>query len=153
MFPGPDSFFPGQEFRFPGWETAFPRAELAFPRGVLAFPGRKLPIPGGILLFQRRATGRKSKKGARLGRSQNFHERQLMAERQVLLDSINIGCANQLRIAQASPPFWILALQQMPFAGASSRDFAGASDLEPFAHRLPGLNSFGSSHKIEFVDL
>ena len=76
-----------------------------------------------------------------------------MAERQVLLNSINIGCAEHLRIAQASPTFWILALQQMPSAGASSRDFAGASNLEPFAHRLPGLNSFGSSHKIEVADL
>jgi hypothetical protein len=76
-----------------------------------------------------------------------------MAERQVLLDSINVGCANHLRIAQASPAFWILALQQMPSAGASSRDFAGASYLEPFAHRLSGLNSFGSPHRIEIVDL
>jgi len=76
-----------------------------------------------------------------------------MAERQVLLDSINVGCANHLRIAQASPTFWILALQQMPSAGASSRDFAGASNLEPFAHRLSGLNSFGSPHRIEIVDL
>ena len=83
----------------------------------------------------------------------NFHERQSVAERQVLLNSINVGCAKHLRIAQASPAFWILALQQMPSAGASSRDFAGASDLEPFAHRLPGLNSFGSPHKFEFADL
>jgi hypothetical protein len=76
-----------------------------------------------------------------------------VAEGQVLLNSINIGCAKHLRIAQASPTFWILALQQMPSAGTPSRDFAGARDLEPFAHRLPGLNSFGSPHKIEFVDL
>jgi len=76
-----------------------------------------------------------------------------MAERQILFDSINVGCANQLRIAQASTTFWVLALQQMAFAGASSRDFAGARDLEPFAHRLPGLNSFGSSHKIESADM
>jgi hypothetical protein len=44
-------------------------------------------------------------------RSQNFHQRQLMAERQILLNSINIGCAKHLRIAQAPPTFWILALQ------------------------------------------
>jgi len=76
-----------------------------------------------------------------------------MAERQILLNSINVGCANQLRIAQAPPTFWILALQQMPPAGSASDDFASASDLEPFAHRLPGLNSFGSPHRIEIVDL
>ena len=76
-----------------------------------------------------------------------------MAERQILFDSINVGGAKNLRIAQASPTFWILALQQMPPAGSASQDFAGASNLEPFAHRLSGLNSFGSPHKIEFVDL
>ena len=75
-----------------------------------------------------------------------------MAERQILLDSINIGCAKHLRIAQASPTFWILALQQVTSAGSASDDFAGASNLEPFAHRFSGLNSFGSPHKIEFAD-
>ncbi len=83
---------------------------------------------------------RKSNKGATL-----------MAERQILLNSINVGCVKHLRVAQAPTTFWILALEQMPSAGASSRDFAGASDLEPFGHRFPGLNSFGSSHKIKFV--
>jgi hypothetical protein len=88
-----------------------------------------------------------------LGLSESLRPLLSVAEGQVLLNSINIGCAKHLRIAQASPPFWILALQQMPSTGASSRDFAGASDLEPFAHRLPGLNPFGSPHEIEFVDL
>jgi len=82
-----------------------------------------------------------------------FNRSQLMAERQILLNSINVGCAKHLHIAQAAPTFWILALQQMPPAGSASQDFAGASNLEPFAHRLPGLNSFGSSHKIEVADL
>jgi hypothetical protein len=78
---------------------------------------------------------------------------QLVAEGQVLLNSINVGCVKHLRIAQASPTFWILALQQVTSAGASPRDFAGARDLEAFAHRLPGLNPFGSPHKIEFGNL
>jgi hypothetical protein len=59
---------------------------------------------------------------------------QLVAEGQILLDSIYVRCVKHLRIAQASTTFWILALQQMPSAGAPACDFAGASDLEPFAH-------------------
>jgi hypothetical protein len=59
---------------------------------------------------------------------------QSVAEGQILLDSIYVGCVKHLRIAQASTTFWILALQQVTSAGASPRDFAGASDLEPFAH-------------------
>jgi hypothetical protein len=70
-----------------------------------------------------------------------------MAEWQILLSSINVGCVKHVHIAQASATFWILALQQMPPAGIPARDFAVASNLESFAHRLPGLNSFGSPHK------
>jgi len=78
---------------------------------------------------------------------------QSVAEWQILLDSIYVGCVKHLRIAQASPTLWILPLQQMPSAGAPACYFAGARDLEAFAHRLPGLNSFGSPHKIEFGNL
>jgi hypothetical protein len=76
-----------------------------------------------------------------------------VAEGQILLNSIYVGCVKHLRIAQASPTFWILALQQVTPAGAPACDFAGASNLESFAHRLPGLNSFRSPHKIEVADL
>jgi hypothetical protein len=78
--------------------------------------------------------------------SPNFHERESVAERQVLLNPINVGWVKHLGVAQASPAFWILALEQMTSAGTSSSNFASAGDLEAFAHRLPGLNSFGTSH-------
>jgi len=158
--------FPGSELPIPGWETAFSRAELAFPGPELPFPRADLPIPTADLAFPRGIlafagqeiadSGQRfvvSEAGNRHKNPQIQQRRHLMAEGQVLLNSINVGCANQLRIAQASPTFWILALQQMPSAGASSRDFAVASDLEPFAHGLPRLNSFGPPHKFEFVDL
>ena len=77
----------------------------------------------------------------------------LVAERQILFDSVHVRWSDEGGLSQGPAAFGIFALQQMPSAGASSRDFAGAGNLEPFAHRLPGLNSFGSSHKIEFADL
>jgi len=52
-----------------------------------------------------------------------------VAEGQILLNPINVGWVKQLGVPQALPTFWVLALLQMPSAGASLRDFAG-----PFAH-------------------
>ena len=69
-----------------------------------------------------------------------------MAERQILFDAVNVGCAEHLRVAQASPTFWVLALQQMPSASAAMHDFAAARDFETFADGFPGLNSFWPSH-------
>jgi hypothetical protein len=69
-----------------------------------------------------------------------------MAERQILLNPIDVSGAEDLRIAQASAAFWILALQQMASARAAARDFAAAGDFKAFADGFPGLDSFGSSH-------
>ena len=69
-----------------------------------------------------------------------------MTEGQILFNPIDVGCPEQLRVAQASPAFGILALEQMASARATMQDFACAGDFETFADGFPGLDSFGSSH-------
>jgi hypothetical protein len=40
----------------------------------------------------------------------------------------------------------------MAFAGVTAHDFAGAGDLEPFAHGLSRFDAFGSSHKFYYFN-
>ena len=75
-----------------------------------------------------------------------------MTERKVLFDPVNIGWSENRRFSQGPAAFGILILEQMAPARSSEEDFPGAGYFEPFADRFPGLNSFGSSHRIELAD-
>jgi hypothetical protein len=74
-----------------------------------------------------------------------------VAERQVLLDAILVGLMHQMRAAQAAAAFGAFALAEMTSAGAMAQDLAGRCDLEPLAHGLFGFDTFGTSHKINFL--
>jgi hypothetical protein len=69
-----------------------------------------------------------------------------VAERQILLDTINVGWSEERRFSQRSAAFGAFTLKQMPFASAVEQDLAGTCYLEPFGHRFPGFNAFGASH-------
>ena len=57
-----------------------------------------------------------------------------MTERQVLLDAIFVRFIDEHRGAQSSAPLGLFALEQVPFAGVGTHDFASAGDFEPFCH-------------------
>jgi len=69
-----------------------------------------------------------------------------VAKRKVLHDAINVGGAEELGVAQPTAALGTLSLKQMAPAGAAVGDFAGARNFEPFGHRFPRFDSFGSSH-------
>jgi hypothetical protein len=73
-----------------------------------------------------------------------------MAERKILCDAVNVGGSEEPCLSQSPPAFGTFALKQMAPACASERDLARTGYLETFGHRFPGLNSFGTSHKISF---
>jgi len=70
----------------------------------------------------------------------------LVAERQILFDTINVCWSDEHRFAQGPAAFRTFALQQMAFSCASAQNFAGCSYLEAFGHCLSGFNAFGTSH-------
>jgi hypothetical protein len=57
-----------------------------------------------------------------------------VAERQILFDPINIGCAKDSGLSQRPAAFRTLALKQMTSAGAMEQHFAGTGYLETFDH-------------------
>ena len=69
-----------------------------------------------------------------------------VAERKILLDTINIGGAKERCFSQRAAAFGTFALQQMAPARAVEHDLAGSGYLETFGHRFPGFNAFGTSH-------
>jgi hypothetical protein len=75
-----------------------------------------------------------------------------VTERKILYHPVNVGWPENGHFSQGPAPFGVLVLEQMAPARSSEEDFAGAGYLEPFTDRFPGLNSFGSSHRIELVD-
>src|SRR6266550_6353386 len=74
-----------------------------------------------------------------------------VAEREVLLDAVNIGFVDQVRTAQAAAAFRAFGLAEVAPAGAMAEDLAAGGDFEPFAHRLFGFDAFGTSHKINLL--
>jgi len=70
----------------------------------------------------------------------------LVAEWQILFDTINVGGVDEGGVAQGPAALGILALKQMASARAAPQHFAGAGYLEPFGNCLPGFDPFGSSH-------
>jgi len=71
----------------------------------------------------------------------------LVAERQILQDSIAVGRCKDWGLSQRPATFGALALKQMAPAGSVKQYFSARGDLEPFSHRLPGFNSLGASHR------
>jgi hypothetical protein len=82
------------------------------------------------------------------GQAKSSETSSLMAERKILPDAVHVRAPEELRVPEPPPAFGILALQQVPPARAAVDDLPGARNLEPFAHRLSSLNSFGSTHTI-----
>jgi hypothetical protein len=70
-----------------------------------------------------------------------------MAERQILLDAINIRCVQYGALAETAAALGVFALQQVAFTGVAAHDFARAGDLEPLGHGFSCFDAFGSSHK------
>ena len=73
-----------------------------------------------------------------------------MTERQILLDTINVGWAQGGCFSQGTAAFGILALKQMAPASPVKQDLARSGYLETFGHCFPGFNAFGASHTISF---
>jgi hypothetical protein len=69
-----------------------------------------------------------------------------MTERQILRDAINIRSAQDTPLAEAAAAFGVFALQQMAAARFGIENFASASDLETFGHRLLRFNAFWTTH-------
>ena len=57
-----------------------------------------------------------------------------MAERQILFDAINVGCTEELCIAQPTATFGTLPLKQMAFARTMEDNFSAAGDFETFGY-------------------
>ena len=70
-----------------------------------------------------------------------------MAERHALLDAIDVGGMHGGRAAEGATTLGVLALKQVPFAGAGAQYLATGGNLEPFRRRFLGLDAFGTSHK------
>ncbi len=73
-----------------------------------------------------------------------------MTKGEVLFDPVNVRRCQGRRLSQGAAAFSTLALEQMALARTSEKDFPGGGYFEPFADGFPGLNSFGSSHRIEW---
>jgi hypothetical protein len=58
----------------------------------------------------------------------------LVAEWQILFNTIKVGGSDQHRFAQRPSPFGTLALKQMAPARASAEHFSGPGYLESFDH-------------------
>ena len=71
-----------------------------------------------------------------------------MAEREVLRDSICVRLVDLGRGTEPAAAFWLFALQQVPFAGVGTHDFAGAGYFKPFGHRLLRFDAFRTSHNL-----
>jgi len=57
-----------------------------------------------------------------------------VVEWQILFDTVNVGCSEELCLSQRPSPFGTLALKQMASAGAAEQYFAGAGYLKAFDH-------------------
>jgi hypothetical protein len=68
---------------------------------------------------------------ARRERSQHLP---LMTKRKILHDAINVGCTEELCVAQPTATFGTLALKQMAFARTMEDNFSAACDFETFGY-------------------
>jgi hypothetical protein len=58
----------------------------------------------------------------------------LMAEGQILFDTVDVGGVNNPGLFNATASFGIFGAQQVPPAGAPKQYLAGAGDLETFGY-------------------
>jgi len=70
-----------------------------------------------------------------------------VAERQILFDAIGVGWIDERHLAQRAASAGLFGLEQMPAAGAPTKNFPRGGYLETFRHRFPGFNAFRASHK------
>src|SRR5689334_20170788 len=74
-----------------------------------------------------------------------------VAERKALRDAIHVGLVNEFRAAQSAAALRAFALAQVAAAGAGAQDLAARRDFEALGHRFLGLDTFGTSHKFNFL--
>ena len=74
-----------------------------------------------------------------------------MAERHALFDSIFVGRMYRRGSAKPTAAFRVLALQQVPLAGARTEHFSSRGDLKPLGGGLLRFDAFGTSHKAQFL--
>ena len=62
------------------------------------------------------------------------HRDGLVAERQILLDAINVGWSEQRCLPQRAAAFGILVLKQVAFSGTTEHNFASSGYLETLGY-------------------
>ena len=72
------------------------------------------------------------------------------AKRQIEKNATLVGRIQHGGGSQAPPPFWILAAQQVPLAGAIADHFPGRRNFETFGNRLPCFLVSSASHNLPF---
>jgi hypothetical protein len=70
-----------------------------------------------------------------------------VAEREVLLDTVNIRGMNHRGLAEAAEALGVFGLGQVTAARAMAQDLAGGGDFKPLRHGLSGFDAFRTSHK------
>jgi hypothetical protein len=71
-----------------------------------------------------------------------------VAEREVLLDAIDVGFVNHRGLAEAAEALGVFGLGQVTAARAGAQDLAGGGDFKPLRHGLLRFDAFRTSHKI-----
>ena len=74
-----------------------------------------------------------------------------MAERKVLRNAIHVRGMHGGGAAQTAAALGAFVLRQMAFTGACAQDFSAGGDFESLGHGLLRFNTFGTSHKSEFL--
>lgn len=73
---------------------------------------------------------------------------QLMAEGQILQDTVSIRWSKERGLAHRTTAFGPFALQQVPSTRSMEEYFSVCGDLESFRHGLPRPSAFGASHTV-----
>ena len=93
--------------------------------GLLALPGSPLPAPTGLGIF--------------------------LGERQVRFDPLHVGVMNDGRFRELPFALGVFGRHKVTARGMGAQHFPGAGDLEPLGDRLLRFDTFGASHKFNFV--
>ena len=72
--------------------------------------------------------------------------RGLMAERQILQDTVSVRWSKERGLPHRSAAFGLFTLQQMTPASSVEQHFPGCGYFETFCHGLSCLNAFGAAH-------
>jgi hypothetical protein len=63
-----------------------------------------------------------------------------------LQNTIGIGGVHYATGSQTAAALGIFGLEQVPFAGTRTHDFARRGYFKAFGHRFPRFDAFGTSH-------